>query len=262
VYRIAVRNLDRQRLKLEETLEETLKVLQKWETERLRAVKTGMSVYSLIYPTHSLYCNHKRIALLQYQGTVANLPKSLDPPIERSSTLIAAFQPETDLTALIERYRTGPFRPDPQVYESVAHDECDVVFGIDLRKWSEGAWDGLSPTGQSEEWKEKENVPSVVSALLGGLTEAYKALPDDGMLRGVVIHLWILILMRNKKYSETKVVDIRCPFTSRPPPTRSAKRRPTRPTHPSLTGNEIRCTHHRKYTEIVGTGVGSPTGIV
>jgi hypothetical protein len=42
-YRIAVRKLDRQRLRLEEGLEETLKTLQKWEIERLRAVKTGKS---------------------------------------------------------------------------------------------------------------------------------------------------------------------------------------------------------------------------
>lgn len=40
-YRIAVRKLDRQRLGLEEKIEETLKMLQHWESERLRAVKTG-----------------------------------------------------------------------------------------------------------------------------------------------------------------------------------------------------------------------------
>lgn len=46
-YRVAVRRLDRQRLGLEERIEETLKVLQKWEIDRLRAVKTGMSYCSL-----------------------------------------------------------------------------------------------------------------------------------------------------------------------------------------------------------------------
>lgn len=111
--------------------------------------------------------------MLQYQGTVANLRKSLEPAIERSATLIAAYQPESDLTALIERYRTGPFRPDPQVYESVAHDEFDVVFGVDLRKWAEGGWDALS-TGQEK----KELVPPVLTVLLDGLSEGYKKLPD------------------------------------------------------------------------------------
>ena len=40
-YRIGVRKLDRQRLGLEERIEETLKLLQHMESERLRAVKTG-----------------------------------------------------------------------------------------------------------------------------------------------------------------------------------------------------------------------------
>ncbi|RXW11827.1 hypothetical protein EST38_g14029, partial [Candolleomyces aberdarensis] len=150
-YRVAVRRLDRQRLGFEELIEETLRVLQRWEAERLAAVKT---------------------VLLQYQGTLANIPKSLEPSMERSSTLIAAFQPESDLTALIERYRTGPFRPSPQIYESVAHDESDVVFGIDLRKWAE---DGLSATTDEK----KDAIPSVLTALLSGVEEAYSRAPND-----------------------------------------------------------------------------------
>jgi hypothetical protein len=41
MYRVSVRKLDRRRLALEETIESTLKTLQKWEAERLRAIKTG-----------------------------------------------------------------------------------------------------------------------------------------------------------------------------------------------------------------------------
>ena len=40
-YRTAVRSLDRQRLGLEERIEDALKRLQQWELDRLRAVKTG-----------------------------------------------------------------------------------------------------------------------------------------------------------------------------------------------------------------------------
>lgn len=75
----------------------------------------------------------------------------------------------------MERYRTGPFRPDPQVYESVAHDESDVVFGIDLRKWADsGTW-GMN--GGPEE--KKDLIPPVLTALLAALTEVYPKLPDD-----------------------------------------------------------------------------------
>uniref|UniRef100_A0A0W0G9W1 Uncharacterized protein n=1 Tax=Moniliophthora roreri TaxID=221103 RepID=A0A0W0G9W1_MONRR len=151
-YRIAVRQLDRRRLNLEERLEESFKTLQRWETERLRAVKT---------------------VLLQYQGTLANLPKSLESSIERQSTLITAYQPEADLSALIERYRTGPFRPHPHVYESVAHDESDVLFGVDLRKWAEVGY--MSQPSDDK----KEAVPEVLSALLRALERAYARLPND-----------------------------------------------------------------------------------
>jgi hypothetical protein len=152
-YRIGVRKLDRQRLGLEERIEETLKTLQRWEADRLRAVKT---------------------VLLQFQGTIANIPKALEPSNERSGTLIAAYQPESDLTALIERYRTGPFRPAPQVYESVSHDEADVVFGIDLRKWAEGGWDGLQNPDEK-----KPLIPPVLKALLDSMIAAYRNIPED-----------------------------------------------------------------------------------
>lgn len=150
-YRVAVRRLDRQRLRVEEKVEETLKMLQKWETERLRAVKT---------------------VLLQYQGTLANLAKAFDATNERSSTLVASYQPDSDLKALIERYRTGPFHPTPQVYESAAHDESDVLFGIDLRKWAPV---GAETTGENP----KELYPNVLAALLTGMTSAYGRLPND-----------------------------------------------------------------------------------
>ncbi|KAF8661265.1 hypothetical protein AX16_001368 [Volvariella volvacea WC 439] len=152
-YRVAVRKLDRQRLGVEDQVEETLKRLQKWEFDRLQALKT---------------------VLLQFQGTLATISKTLESSNERSNTLISAYQPESDLTALIERYRTGPFRPNPHVYESVAHDELDVVFGIDLRKWAEGGWHEL--TGGEEK---KDQVPPVFTALLNTLWDAYGNLESD-----------------------------------------------------------------------------------
>lgn len=82
--------------------------------------------------------------------------------------------PETDVKALIERYRTGPFHPVAQVYEDVQHDQGDVVFGIDLRRWSESNWDGLTT---NEERREK--LPAVITALLAALETSYAKLNDD-----------------------------------------------------------------------------------
>ncbi|KDQ61776.1 hypothetical protein JAAARDRAFT_123616 [Jaapia argillacea MUCL 33604] len=167
-YRVGVRRLDRQRLGLEEMVEETLKGLQRMEGDRLRAVKT---------------------VLLQYQGTLSNLPQSLSTSLELSSTVIASYQPESDLQALIERYRTGPFRPNPHVWESVgagiggyAEGEMDTVFGIDLRKWAEGVGDVQGGEG------EVPKVPGVLTALLGALGEKYGTMSNDAEKRKTWIY--------------------------------------------------------------------------
>jgi hypothetical protein len=156
-YRTSVRKLDRQRLALEDRIEAALKQWYIWELDRLRAVKT---------------------VLTQYEGTIAGLPKAMAPSLERSSTLLASFRPESDLNMAIERYRTGPFRPKAQVYESVRHERADVVFGIDLRQWAgEGGWHAVR-AGNAEPLRE-DAIPWVVRGLLAGLTEGYKQLPND-----------------------------------------------------------------------------------
>ncbi|KAH9924755.1 uncharacterized protein B0H18DRAFT_1119774 [Fomitopsis serialis] len=150
-YRVAVRKLDRQRLGLEERVEETLKTLQKWELDRLRAVKT---------------------VLRQYQTAVSKLAKAYEPSLERSNVLIDSYTPEADLKVFIERHRVGPFRPEPRVYESVTHDESDVVFGIDLRRWADSAmWPGF------EEKKDKPDIPPVLTLMLSSIDAAYSRLP-------------------------------------------------------------------------------------
>ena len=116
------------------------------------------------------------IVLQQYQACLETLSKGGPASLERSKTLIAAYQPESDLKALVEQYRTGPFRPSPHVYESLAHDESDVVFGIDLRKWADaGYWHGDATTTGDK----KDTVPPVLTAMLAALKEAYAKLPDD-----------------------------------------------------------------------------------
>lgn len=173
LYRVAVRKLDRQRLGVEERVEEVLKSLQRCEMDRLREVKTGWSALTVGWILHCLPILME-IVLLEYQGTLVNFPKALEPTFERSATFIATYQPESDLTALIERYRTGPFRPSPHLYESAAHDESDVVFGIDLRKWAEGGWSTLA-SGEEK----KEFIPPVLVALLDALKVEYRKLDSD-----------------------------------------------------------------------------------
>ena len=170
-YRKAVRALDRHRLKLEERIEELLKALQAWESDRLHAVKSGTQVFNSWVTSNSpLTCFE---VLLQYQGSIANLRKSYDASADRSSTLISAYNPDNDLKALIERYRTGPFRPRAHVFESITHEEGDAVFGIDLRKWAEGGW------GTDE--VRKDSLPPILTTLLDNLNGAYGDIPDNAV---------------------------------------------------------------------------------
>ena len=156
VYRTAVRALDRRRLNFEERVEDTLKLLQTWERDRLRAVKTVLG---------------------QYQAALGPLHPTLKDSTERSNEFVNSFRPENDLIALIERYRTGPFRPTPQVFESAAHVVGDVVFGIDLSSWAgEGGWNAVRAGGSAEP---KDTVPSVLRGLLTGLEAAYERMADD-----------------------------------------------------------------------------------
>lgn len=121
--------------------------------------------------------------LSQYQACLEHLGQSMNSSLEKSATLIASYQPESDMRGLIEQYRTGPFRPTAHVYESVAHDESDVVFGIDLRKWADaGAWGAGGPEDK------KDLVPPVLTALFGALLEAYLKLPDDAERRKTWIY--------------------------------------------------------------------------
>ncbi|KAG9037564.1 hypothetical protein FRB95_005146 [Tulasnella sp. JGI-2019a] len=169
-YRKAARNLDQHRCALEERIEETLKVLQRWEMDRLNAIKT---------------------VLLQYKGMTSAVHEPLSAINERSSLLISSFIPESDVKALIERYRTGPFRPDPKIYESITH-EMDTSFGIDLRKWAgEGAFQPIRSIGSVDEMHfdlAREDLPPVLTGLLEALRSAYGKLPTDDQRRKTWIY--------------------------------------------------------------------------
>ncbi|CAE6519375.1 unnamed protein product [Rhizoctonia solani] len=154
-YRAGIRALDKQRLGVEEKVEEALKVMNRWEIERLRAVKT---------------------VLQQYQAALATLPNALTTSISRSKPLIDAFTPEADATALIERARTGPFRPfrpTAHLFENRQLGEyiTDGHFGLDLGKWGAAAW------GEGE--AAPDAIPNVITALLGALEAKYPTLPSD-----------------------------------------------------------------------------------
>jgi hypothetical protein len=147
--------------------------------------------------------------LLKYQETLNVLPKGYDASFTHSSTLLESFDAESDLLVLIERYRTGPFRPVPHMYEPIAHDELDVVFGIDLRKWAD-LWGSpavaVGSGGDGNYEKKGELVPPVYSALLNGLREAYTRLPSDVERRKAWIYEVPLVAVHHLREALNAVV--------------------------------------------------------
>ena len=134
-------------MQLEELTASSLARLQKLETDRMKAIKSVITTYN---------------------ATVASLNTPLQLSSERSALLGEAFLPGHDINSIIERYRTGPFRPRPAVWTDFYHEETDVRFGVDLRHWR-------------DTHDAKEQMPDVFAVMLGALDESYKrAGRDDG----------------------------------------------------------------------------------
>ncbi|WWC93065.1 uncharacterized protein L201_008030 [Kwoniella dendrophila CBS 6074] len=155
LYKEGIRNAEERRLEMEQSIEKGLRLWERWERERLVAVKT---------------------VLQQYEEALARLPDKLKELQKGTSLGVEAFNPEADIKALIEGNRTGPFRPHPHIYESLETDIPDVNFGIDLRRWSgEHGWKSLV----SAPPRPKGAIPEALEALLRALTEMYQSVPDD-----------------------------------------------------------------------------------
>ncbi|WVN86968.1 uncharacterized protein L203_102143 [Cryptococcus depauperatus CBS 7841] len=154
-YRDAVWGAEERRLELEEHIERGLRLWERWERERLAAVKA---------------------VLKQYEVALSRLPHALAKLQQPTTLSVEAFNPEADLKALIEGNRTGPFRPTPHVYESLEVDLPDVNFGIDLRKWSgDRGWKSLVNAPK----REKGAIPEVLEAMLAAVVEMYRGIPEE-----------------------------------------------------------------------------------
>ena len=103
---------------------------------------------------------------------------------QRSSALDDSFSPEGDLRALIERYRTGPFRPTPPFDDTAYHAGSEATFGIDLRRAMIYADEIEAPEERvGAVVRLKTGVPVVLTSMLQYLTRMYRFMAnDDGEL--------------------------------------------------------------------------------
>lgn len=116
------------------------------------------------------------IVLKQYDDASARLIPRLTQLQPASALAVEAYNPQADMKALIEGNRTGSFRPQPHVYESIESDIPDVNFGIELRKWSgDHGWKSTAKIDHP-----KGSVPDVLTGLLQAVTELGESVPDEG----------------------------------------------------------------------------------
>lgn len=94
------RQLDTVRCRLEDVMSDQLTVLQKYEFDRLSAIKTAMQTYTSAY---------------------GSLHPSL---MGRLQPLLSTQDPAILMPRLIASARTGYYRPQPEVFHPVYHDEC------------------------------------------------------------------------------------------------------------------------------------------
>ncbi|PWN44290.1 hypothetical protein IE81DRAFT_365039 [Ceraceosorus guamensis] len=169
-YRTAVRDLDRTRLGLEETLMEHFGYAERWENERARAVRT---------------------VLLAFNGAFDSLLPQMDVSLKRLRTLENKIIPAQAIGSLIYNTRTGPFLPQPEVFHGYYNGEANslagsgiATFGMDLVAFSraealahedsevEGDAGGALRAGGGKKGA-LPALPLAFSALLAALDRAY-----------------------------------------------------------------------------------------
>ncbi|KAA1102133.1 hypothetical protein PGT21_036220 [Puccinia graminis f. sp. tritici] len=149
-YATGVTRLDHTRLLLEQTISEYFQFLQRCELDRLRAAKA---------------------VIMGFNAALATLNPKMDKLAADAVVLNESFNPEGDVAALVERYRTGPFRPSPVLFHSYRSHETRVNFGIDLSKWH-----NCQHVDYSEDFND---VPPILTRLITLLEKGYPRLSTD-----------------------------------------------------------------------------------
>jgi hypothetical protein len=168
-YKDSVRALDRLRCQLEEILLDHFTLAEKWEVNRIVAIKRVLGAF------HSAF--------------VTLLP-SLSASLQRSSTLDSSLDITQTLTHLIVDSRTGPYQPQPQVFIPYYHDDPSSLtgagtagFGMDLSAFmraetlasESGVVSGEIRAGAGESFKVgMPAIPLALMALLASLERMYE----------------------------------------------------------------------------------------
>jgi Domain found in Dishevelled, Egl-10, and Pleckstrin (DEP) len=148
-YKAGVKKLDLIRCRLEETIMDHLKFMERCELDRLRAIKA---------------------VILDFSGAISNVIPTLQSGVDRMMLYQETVQPLGDLRYLIESYRTGAFVPKVQIYENYYNSADDQTFGVDL---------------EARARADRKRVPLVITTILTFLDDHYPNLEGDEARRNI-----------------------------------------------------------------------------
>ncbi|KAH0559537.1 hypothetical protein GP486_003949 [Trichoglossum hirsutum] len=148
-YKAAVRKLDSMRCRLEESMMDHLKFMERCELDRLKAIKA---------------------VILDFSGAISNVIPSLQSTVDRMMLYQETVQPLGDLRYLLENYRTGGFAPKVHIYENYYNQTDDQTFGVDL---------------EARARADRKRVPVVITTILTFLDNHYPDLEGDEARRDI-----------------------------------------------------------------------------
>lgn len=167
-YRDTVRQLDRARCALEEILLEHFDLCERWETNRLVAIKRVLASFNAAF--HPL---------------VPTLASSM----QQCAALEPALDPLTSLAHTVFQARTGPYTPFAEVFQPYYHDDASSLagagtagFGMDLVAFMRAETlaseddDAVADhvrAGAGNHGKGMPPLPLALAALLGSLERRY-----------------------------------------------------------------------------------------
>ncbi|KAK9478251.1 hypothetical protein V1514DRAFT_352456 [Lipomyces japonicus] len=142
-YKDSIKRLDLARCQLEETIFQHFKNMERYEYERLQQVKSSILVFS---------------------AAVSNVIPSMQAAVDSIMLYHETVSPAKDIRYMLESYRTGPFVPQTEVYESYFMSNNQQTFGVSLEVRAR---------------EDGKKVPFVIAAILSYLDEQYPELQDD-----------------------------------------------------------------------------------
>ncbi|WFD34097.1 Rho-GTPase-activating protein 8 [Malassezia cuniculi] len=156
-YQDAVRTVDELRCEAEEVLFSQYAAVQRWEADRVAAV---------------------RRIIARYNSSVSTLAPALQASVERTGVIPEQIHASAQLQQLVHESATGSFRPVPTVFQPYYHDDINAVAGIatagfGMNLIATARCEALAAQESGKSGAAMPSLPPVLHALLSALQRSY-----------------------------------------------------------------------------------------